>query len=106
MMHMRGLLEFFIRRGCDVYGRWHEAPAADICRGIVLRRDGTASSVNMVPVSYTSWRRHGRMLVLAGTVRDGARPIDFTETFQIRHLSRDNMVLQRDGQTHVYMRVD
>lgn len=102
------ILGYLYNDAAPIYGKWIEAiqPPTGITKGFILYDNGRAASINTVPLMYHAWRRSGNNLILIGKSIGSDYTIDFTETMRIQELRGDNLVLARDGETLIYMRID
>ena len=71
-------------------------------QGFVLEEDGTASSVNMATLQYSSWQQNGNELILSGKSIGNHQTIDFTDRYKIQKLTEDTLVLQSGSRTYTY----
>lgn len=103
---IKRMLSVLFFRPADIYGTWIEEidDPNEISQGFVLFPDGQASSVNTNFLKYLTWHRYGDLLVLIGKSVWGHQTIEFSETFKIKKLKQDLMILSRDGETFVYLR--
>lgn len=95
---------------CDaprIEGEWIEpAPGMEEVRqGFVLEPGGAASSVGMATLLYERWERQGDRLVLGGRSVGNRRTILFSDTLEIRSLTRDRLTLRTaDGVERCFRR--
>lgn len=76
----------------------------DKTQGFTLNDDGTAQSVNMETLQYTTWRRDGDILTLTGRSIGNGQTIEFTEMYNIEQLTSDTLVLRNGDVTFTYSR--
>ena len=76
----------------------------DKTQGFTLNDDGTAQSVNMATLQYTTWRRDGDILTLTGRSIGNGQIIEFTEMYNIEQLTSDTLVLRNGDVTFTYSR--
>lgn len=85
--------------GNNIEGQWTEPVPGQpgMTQGMVLGKGGQASSVNMATLRYSTWERNGDTLVLTGESIGNHQTLEFTDTLTIRKLTRDSLVLDRNG---------
>lgn len=79
-----------------IEGAWVEpVPGmADKVQGILIEKDGRASSINMATLQYTSWSQDGDLIILNGRSIGNGQTIEFSDTLEIRELTRETLVLK------------
>lgn len=95
------LLLLFLTTGCDskpnspFYGHWIEIMPANsnIIQGVSLHPDGTASSIGMATLKYTSWQLNNNQLTLSGQSIGNGQTIDFNTTFDVIEISPTHLTL-------------
>ncbi|MCM1300887.1 MAG: lipocalin family protein [Alistipes senegalensis] len=90
-----------------IEGSWVEpVPGMEhTMQGIRLEKEGKASSINMATLQYERWERTGDRLILTGKSIGNHQTLPFTDTLEIRTLTADELVLERnDGCTARYER--
>lgn len=92
--------------GRDLTGRWVEPiPGMEhMTQGIEISPHGRAQSINMATLQYSAWHRDGDTLTLTGRSIGNGQTIDFTETYDIEKLTRDELILRRGDQIIKYTR--
>ncbi len=76
-------------------------------QGIALNPDGTATSVNMHTLLYTSWEVDGNKLILRGESLGNGQTIPFTDTLTIdQRTSMETLVLHDGDNEIVFSRVE
>lgn len=70
----------------------------DQIQGIKLDKGGRAESINMYTLLYESWQHKGNQLILQGKSIGNGQAIDFEVIYVIKKLSRDELVLQAEGE--------
>ena len=70
----------------------------DQIQGIKLDKGGRAESINMYTLVYESWQHKGNQLILQGKSIGNGQAIDFEVIYVIKKLSRDELVLQAEGE--------
>ncbi len=77
-------------------GAWVEpVPGrANEVQGILIETDGRASSINMATLQYTSWSQDGNFIILNGQSIGNGQTIEFSDTLEIRTLTRETLVLK------------
>jgi len=80
-------------------GAWVEpVPGmANEVQGILIETGGRASSINMATLQYTSWSQDGNILILNGKSIGNGQTIEFSDTLEIRELTRETLVLKGRG---------
>ncbi len=88
----------------QLLGAWVEnvPNMPNLKQGFVLEEDGTASSVNMATLQYSSWQQNGNELILSGKSIGNHQTIDFTDRYKIQKLTEDTLVLQSGSRTYTY----
>ena len=76
----------------------------DSLQGFTLNKDGTASSVNMYTLQYTSWQKNGKTLQLTGKSIGNGQVILINEEFAIKNIDATSLVLQRGSDIFNYTR--
>lgn len=81
----------------DIVGKWVQpVPGLPMLQqGIVLKKGGNASSVNMATLLYETWQQKGDMLILTGKSIGNRQEFAFSDTLRIRKLTRDSLVLEK-----------
>lgn len=94
------LSEMYVLSRCNgipsVSGKWVQpVPGfdADAVQGVELSEDGTAKSINMATLQYSSWDRVGNLMYLTGKSIGNGQTIDFTDTLSISKCDPDSLVL-------------
>lgn len=87
-------------------GSWVEpVPGMEnMVQGFSLEENGKASSVNMATLQYEKWQSSGKQLVLSGKSIGNHQTIDFTTTYEIKELSPQKLVLEKDNQVFTFRR--
>ena len=87
-------------------GTWVEpVPGMEnMVQGFSLEENGKASSVNMATLQYEKWQSSGKQLVLSGKSIGNHQAIDFTTTYEIKELSPQKLVLEKDNQVFTFHR--
>lgn len=87
-------------------GRWVEpVPGMEhMTQGIEISSNGRAQSINMATLQYSAWQRSGDTLTLTGRSIGNGQTIDFTETYDIEKLTRDELILRHGDQIIKYTR--
>lgn len=73
-------------------------------QGILLRKDGSASSINMNTLLYETWKRNGDLLILTGKSVGNGQVINISEEYKIKHLDDVSLELQMGDFVAVYTR--
>lgn len=71
-------------------------------QGFELKKDGSAQSINMATLQYTSWKQNANEIILSGKSIGNHQTIDFEKTYQIQKLDQHMLVLQSGSQTFIY----
>ncbi len=93
--------------GNSINGEWVE-PIPGMkgqVQGVKLDEDGKASSINMATLQYEKWEKKGDMLILSGKSIGNHQTISFTDTLNIEKLTKDELILNRDGLTINYRKM-
>ena len=87
-------------------GSWVEpVPGMEnMVQGFSLEENGKASSVNMATLQYEKWQSSGKQLVLSGKSIGNHQTIDFITTYEIKELSPQKLVLEKDNQVFTFRR--
>lgn len=90
----------------NLTGTWLEPIPGmeDQTQGFTLEDDGTAASVNMATLQYTTWAKEGDQLILSGNSIGNGETFPFTDTLTIEKLTEDSLVLQKGMLTRSYAR--
>ena len=72
-------------------------------QGFELRKDGTATDINVDYVTYESWEKKGDYLIINGK-NIGSVKKDFSDTLKIEKVDDDELILVTSGQTVKYKR--
>lgn len=93
-------------KGTSAEGCWTEPVPGQPgkVQGFCLYAGGRAVSVNMATLQYESWKMPGRQLVLSGKSIGNRQTITFSDTYTVKRLADDELVLQKGGQTLTYRR--
>lgn len=88
-----------------LYGNWVMPNPIDgsSTMGIVILKGGTAESIDQSEVIYKSWRLFNGKLIFQLTREDGIGN-DETQTFTIKRLTRDSLVIADEEDTYEYGR--
>lgn len=102
-------LVFFLLLGCRderLVGSWERSINGQEPRtqGVMLRRDGTASSINMQTLVYDKWKRKGNLLILYGKSIGNGQTIDIREEYEIKELNDTALELRMGGMVVRFMR--
>lgn len=83
-----------------IQGTWIEPNPIDSkeIQGLKLNENGTASSLNMATLQFTSWNLNDQTLMLTGKSIGNGQTIESTDTFHIIRLDADSLILSKDGQ--------
>lgn len=74
-------------------------------QGFTLNADGSAQSVNMSTLQYTSWSQPDpETLIMNGESIGNGQSFEFSDTLTIRCLTSDSLVLSRDQFEMAYTR--
>lgn len=73
-------------------------------QGFTLNEDGTATSINMATLQYSTWEHHGDTLVLSGKSIGNGQTIDCADTLTIKEMAADSMTLAHGNWTVTYHR--
>ncbi len=110
MMHKISLLfALLFLGGCmapNVCGKWVEPVPGmpELIQGFVLRKGGSAESVNMATLQYQRWTQDGRRLHLSGESIGNGQVIPFTEEVWVESVDSDTLILRRGTDIVVYHR--
>ena len=87
-----------------ITGEWTKpiVGQADSREGFKLNEDGTAASINMATLQYSTWKRKGDTLLLSGKSIGNGQTIDFTDMLTITELAADSMTLTRGSLSITY----
>lgn len=83
----------------QLLGEWHEIMPVNkhIIQGVILEKDGKASSVGMATLKYNGWQllNSGKecRIVLSGESIGNGQTIQFTDTLNVISLNRDTLTL-------------
>lgn len=90
----------------NIIGRWIEPVPGmpEMVQGFDLMDGGRAVSINMATLQYDTWRHSGDQLVLSGKSIGNHQTISFTETMTVKELTKDTLILNRDGRDVTYSR--
>lgn len=81
----------------EYIGTWRRIPAGDsIYRGFTLGGNGIAASVNLSTTQYNTWRRKRDTLWLSGKRFTDTSVVPFTDTFLVKKITHDSLVLLSD----------
>ena len=75
-----------------------------LTQGIHFEKDGSASTIDMPAVEYTSWKREGDNLIVKGKNIGYGVAFSFTDTLKIVKLTTDSLVLQKGSEIQAYSR--
>lgn len=79
-------------------GEWVEPiPGMDGFQGVLLEKDGKASSVNMQTLVYETWALRGDSLVLTGKSAGNGQTIEFAENFTLEKSDGEWVLRAADG---------
>ena len=70
-------------------------------QGFELRKDGTASDINVDYVRYESWEKKGDFLILKGK-NIGSIKKDFSDTLKIEKVDKNELILSQSGYSVTY----
>lgn len=89
-----------------VIGRWVRTVegAPGQTEGFELLPSGDVRSLDKTPVAYTHWRLTVHDIILMGRRTDGGRTTDFSETYAVRELTLNTLLLEKDGRLIRYIR--
>ena len=87
-------------------GTWVEpVPSMEnMVQGFSLEANGTASSVNMATLQYEKWQNSGKQLILSGKSIGNHQTIDFSTTYEIKKLTPQELILEKDNQIFTFRR--
>lgn len=81
----------------EYMGTWRRIPAGDsIYRGFTLGGNGIATSVNLSTTQYNTWHRKRDTLWLSGKRFTDTSVVAFTDTFLVKKITHDSLVLLSD----------
>lgn len=95
------LLLMVITSACSneesIEGRWVQPipGQSNNYQGFVLESTGKASSINMSTLVYEAWKRQGNQLILLGKSVGNRQVMHFTDTFEIKKVTTDSLVLAK-----------
>lgn len=84
-----------------IQGTWLEPNpinAAEV-QGVILKEDGTASSVGMETLLFEKWELNGNQLLLTSKSVGSGQTLEGVDTLQVEKLDADSLVLSRAGYT-------
>lgn len=88
-------------------GRWVQPiPGQQGVQGMLLEKDGKASSVNMSTLVFRSWKQEDNALILGGESVGNGQTLVFSDTLRVERLTADSLVLSKGNWTTVYTRED
>lgn len=92
----------------DLVGSWVQPIPGqeESVQGIQIDEGGAASSINMATLVYTGWVMDGKTLTLTGESIGNGQTIAFEETYEIKSLTPDKLVLAQDGVEFEYMKTN
>lgn len=93
--------------GTSLEGKWIEPiPGMENqVQGIMLDKEGSASSINMATLQYEKWEQQGNKLLLSGKSIGNGQTISFTDTLNIEELTNNKLVLKhKNGYIHNYQK--
>lgn len=93
------LVLFGCSKGADIVGTWVEPiPGQEPnMQGFTLKEDGKAASFNMATLLYHSWSKQGNTLTLQGVSVGNGSESAFSETYLIKKLSKDTLILEQNN---------
>lgn len=71
-------------------------------QGFELKKDGTATDINMDFLELTSWKKEGDKLILTGKNTGSAINGDFTDEMTIVDVNKEELKLETGGVTLTY----
>lgn len=79
-------------------GEWIEPipGMANKTQGFKLDKKGKASSINMHTLKYEKWKQLKDSLILEGKSIGNGQTLSFSDTFLIKKISADSLILQKD----------
>lgn len=83
----------------DLCGRWIEVvpEMTPYVQGIELNKDGTAESVGMATLRYSSWRLSGKQIILEGESIGNGQTIPFSDTMEVVSVGDGALTLAAAG---------
>lgn len=90
----------------SVIGSWIQPiPGQNRYQGIQLEPDGTAYSLGMRTLLYTSWDQKGDLLILNGSSIGNGGTFPFTSFYRIIELTENKLVLKHKSSLLSYERM-
>lgn len=79
-------------------GEWVDPiPGMEGVQGVLIEKDGKASSVNMQTLVYETWALQGDSLVLTGKSIGNGQTIEFAENFMLEKDGSEWVLRAEDG---------
>lgn len=93
------LILFGCSKGSNILGTWVEPINGQELnmQGFTLKEDGKAASFNMATLQYHRWIREGNILILQGKSIGNGTEFTFTETYLIKKLTENTLVLEQNN---------
>ncbi|RKS87351.1 lipocalin-like protein [Orbus hercynius] len=93
------LVLFGCSQGSNILGTWVEPINGQEpnMQGFTLKEDGKAVSFNMATLQYHNWIRQGDKLILQGKSIGNGVEFTFTETYLIKKLTSNTLVLEQNN---------
>ena len=89
-----------------IEGSWVEPVPGmpDMEQGFTLEKGGKATSINMATLQYEEWVQTNDLLILSGKSIGNRQTISFSDTLVIQKLTKDDLILERNGTILHYTR--
>lgn len=92
------VLELLVRQDMEQhplahFWRFERKALQDTVRGIILRDNGTAESVNLPDIELQRWEKHGNELILKGNRTQGKDIFEINDTYKIERIDNDSLII-------------
>ncbi len=90
----------------ELTGKWMQPVPGQpgVKQGLVLEKNGKASSVNMATMKYDAWKQDSDKLIISGKSIGNHQAAPFYDTLVIERLTPDSLILRKGMLTLSYAR--